>query len=626
MQRLILVLVLLVQVSSSPGAETIAPHCTFEPGPINGVLIERGEGRLAVYGWTSNDAEKIEQVLLPHGRRDLVWKARPLAEAGARAIAPARELYMLNKPRDFWNAFTKTRFHDYAQQSTKISADPVKVERWVKEGDEIEWRGITFRVLETPGYTRGSVSYVTELGGKKIAFTGDLIYGDGRILDLYSFQDAIPEAQIRGYHGYGSRLAGLVSSLRKVAAEKPHVIVPARGPVISNPQEAISRLAGRVQALYRNYLSTNALHWYFKEERMRMCGERVLGTGADIELMPYSRHEQTPDWVYENSTSRLLVSDSGHGFLLDCGSQRVIDAVKDFISKDVVKQVDGIWVTHYHDDHTDMVQAASEAFQCPVYATKEYADVLEHPEAYHLPAMTANAMKNVTVVDDGQKMKWQEFDLTFHFFPGQTLYHGALLAKKEGEKPILFVGDSFAPSGMDDYCVLNRNFIHEDSGFLLCLKKLRAMKEDCWLVNEHIRHVFAFSDDEMDYLENRYRARIKILSELFPWDDPNFGIDEKWAVFYPYSVDLSPGETVELEVQITNHSPVERTFHVTPHIHEGLQLVDGQASMTLSSRQSGGLKLRVQAGNQAGNVLVTADVRTAGMEFREWAEALVTIE
>jgi len=626
MRRLMLLFVLLVQVSLSPGAEEITPQCAFERGPINGVLIERGEGRLAVYGWARGDTEKIEHVLLPHGRRDLVWKARPLAEAGAGAIAPARELYMLEKPGDFWNAFTKTRFHDYAQQSTKISADPVRVKRWVKEGDEIEWRGTVFRVLETPGYTRGSVSYVTELDGKKIAFTGDLIYGDGRILDLYSFQDSIPEAQIRGYHGYGSRLAGLVSSLRKVAGEKPDVIVPARGPVISKPQEAISRLVGRVQALYRNYLSTNALHWYFKEKRMRMCGERVLGTGADIELMPYSRHEQTPDWVYENSTSRLLVSDSGHGFLLDCGSQRVIDAVKDFVSKDVIKQVDGIWVTHYHDDHTDMVQAASGAFQCPIYATKEYADVLEHPEAYHLPAMTANAMKNVTVVDDGQEMKWQEFDLSFHFFPGQTLYHGALLAKKEGEKPILFVGDSFAPSGMDDYCVLNRNFVHEDSGFLLCLKKLRAMKGDFWLVNEHIRHVFAFSDDELDYLENRYRARIKIMKELFPWDDPNFGIDEKWAVFYPYSVNLSQGETAELEVRITNHSPVERTFHITPHIHQGLQLVDGQSSITLPSRQSGGLKLRVRAGNETGNALITADVRSEGMKFREWVEALVTIE
>ena len=74
------------------------------------------------------------------------------------------------------------------------------------------------------------------------------------------------------------------------------------------------KLTRRVQAVYKNYLSTNALNWYFKEARMRTCGERVLGKGADIPLMPYSRHEKSPDWVFEKGTSRLLIADDGHGF------------------------------------------------------------------------------------------------------------------------------------------------------------------------------------------------------------------------------------------------------------------------------------------------------------------------
>lgn len=626
LKLLLFLLALLTCVSSSVGAEKITPHLDFTRGPVNGVLIERDGARLAVYGWNGNARGNVEHVLLAHGRRDVVGSAKSLVKEGATAIAPARELYGLQKPGDFWNTFVKSRFHDYGQQSTKILASPLPVSRWVKDGDEIQWGGLKFRVLETPGYTRGSVSYVTELDGKKIAFTGDLIYGDGKILDLYSFQDAIPEAQIRGYHGYGSRLAGLVAGLEKVAAEKPDLLIPARGPVIRNPQQAIDRLTGRVQALYRNYLSTNALHWYFKEQRMRTCGERVLGKDAKIELMPYSRHEKTPDWVFESSTSRLLISDSGHGFLLDCGYQRVIDAVKDLIAKGIVKQVDGIFVTHYHDDHTDMVQAAAEEFHCPVYATAEYADVLTHPQRYHLPAMTANAIRNVKVMKDGQTMKWQEFELTFHFYPGQTFYHGGLFARKKGEKPIFFIGDAFAPSGIDDYCVLNRNLVHEDGGYLLCLKKLREVKEDFWLVNEHIRFVFSFSGKEMDYLEKRYRARIEILRELFPWDDPNYGIDEQWAVFYPYGATIEAGNSLALEVRITNHSPVTRTFIVTPRAQSGLKLLKHESKITLEPRKSGSLRMQVRAGGRAGNYLVTADVRSDGMEFRDWVEALVTIK
>jgi len=626
MRKVILLLLLFAQVAVGYGGEDIAPSCTFAPGPINGVLIQRDGAKLAVYGWDGGAAEDVEYVLLPHGRRDLVWRARPLVEAGAKAVAPARESFFLEKPGDFWDAFPETRFHDYAQQTTKVSARPLAVGRWVKDGEEFRWQDLTFRVLETAGLTRGSVSYLVELDGQKLAFTGDMIYGDGKILDLYSFQDAIPEARIGGYHGYGSRLAGLIDGLRKVAAAKPDLVVPARGPVIRQPQQAIERLIGRVQALYKNYLSTNALHWYFKEERMRISGERVLGEGAEIELMPYCRHEQTPDWVFEESTSRLILSESGHGLLLDCGYQRVIDAVDELIDGGIVKQVDGIFATHFHDDHTNMVQAAAEKYDCPVYATREYADVLENPGAYHLPCLTSEPILNVTALEDGHTMRWHEFELTFHFFPGQTYYHGALMARKPGKKPILFVGDSFAPSGLDDYCVRNRNLVHDDAGYLRCLAQLRAEKSDFWLVNQHIQYVFAFSPEELDYLEKRYRRRIGILRELFPWDDPNYGIDPRWAVLYPHGVRLAPGQSAELELRLTNHSPEPRTFRVTARGYGGLKLQKREAAVTLAPRESGAAKFRVQAGGASGNHLVTADVLSDGMEFREWAEALVTIE
>lgn len=607
-------------------AEAITPNVAFEPGAVNSVLVQQNGKRLAVYGASDQKASNCEQVLLTHHRRDVLGKARPAIAAGAAAVAPEAERELIEKPNDFWNAFTTNRFHDYAQQSTKILGQPLSVDRWVKEGDVVEWRGLRFDVIATPGYTRGAVSYVATIDGKKLAFTGDLIYGDGQLFDLYSFQDEIPEANIRGYHGYGSRLAQLVTSLRKIAAAKPDLILPARGPIIEQPQASIEKLIGRVQALYHNYLSTNALHWYFKEDRMRMCGERILGKDADIELMPYSLHEKTPDWVFEHATSRLLISDDGHGFLLDCGYQRVIDAVKTLMTNGLVKQVDGIFVTHYHDDHTDMVQAAAEEFGCPVYATTEYTDILENPAAYHMPAMTSNAIKNIKSLPNGETMKWQEFDLTFHFFPGQTHYHGALLARRQNERPIFFIGDAFAPSGIDDYCLLNRNLVHKDGGFRLCFQKLRQIDEPYWLVNEHIPYVFAFSADEMDYLERRYEQRIEILEELFPWDAPNYGIDEQWAVFYPYGVKAKSSESLDLEVRITNHSPAPRAFSVAPRLPEGMTLLRCASEITLEPGESGAVRMQVSVPAAPGNYLITSDVASEGMAFTEWTESLVTVE
>lgn len=628
----VMMMVLIGQLTESSRrvqAEEISAHLTFHSGAINGVVIGNAKNSVAVYSAPAGQAEGIQTVLLTEHRRDVVTAAEAVIAAGAKVVAPESERELIESPDEFWESYWTKRFHDYAQQSTKILTRSINVSHWVKDGDAFEAGGVTFRALSTPGFTRGAVSYLAEVDGAKVAFTGDLIYGDGQLFDLYSFQDEIPEAKIGGYHGHASRLAMLIPSLKRIAAEEPDLIVPARGPVIRNPKQSIEKLIGRVEAYYRNYLSTNALNWYFKEERMTIKGRRVLGPEAEVRLMPLSVHETTPDWIWENSTSRMLISDDGHGFLLDCGYQRVIDGVKQLMKDGLVRKVDGIFVTHYHDDHTNMVQAAAEEFGCPIYSTLEYEDILENPGAYHMPATTDNAMKDVTGLRSGHQMKWKEYDLEFQFYPGQTLYHGALLVRREGGTPHYFVGDAFSPSGMDDYCLLNRNLLHDDTGYPFCLKKIRELGSDYWLINEHIPHVFRFSEKELDYLETNLQKRKEILDELLPWDDINYGIDEQWASFYPRGKSVKPGETVRLEVRVLNHSPVTRTFTVTPRLPDGVVLKSQPTEITLPPRQSGSVPVLLairNAGVRPETLAVTADVDSQGMQFLSWADAVIRVE
>ena len=160
----------------------------------------------------------------------------------------------------------------------------------VRPGQVVSWAGVPIRVLAAPGYTAGAVSYLISLDGKTIAFTGDLIYGDGKILDLYSLQQAIPEAKEDAYHGYAGRLGELVASLQRLAAEKPDLLVPARGPVINHPSEAINNLLLRVRALYANYLSTDALRWYRGDASIVAKARRVLGPHATVDWMPMAEN------------------------------------------------------------------------------------------------------------------------------------------------------------------------------------------------------------------------------------------------------------------------------------------------------------------------------------------------
>ncbi|MBI1357150.1 MAG: MBL fold metallo-hydrolase [Acidobacteria bacterium] len=594
-------------------------------GPVNGLRIEREGKTVAIYGDPREQPPPADAVLFTHHRRDVVWAGRKLVEAGAQAMGPAAEQKLFEQTDAFWAEYSTARFHDYGQQSSKVLTEPLRLDRTVAAGKLTLPGGLDMEVVETPGYTRGAVSYVFTLGGKKIAATGDLLYSDGRIHDLFSLQDAIPEANVRGYHGYAARASDVIASLRKISALQPDLIVPARGPLIENPEEAIGKSIARLQELFREYYKTDALRWYWGDDNLRLRAKRVL-SDASIEWMPMANElrEIPPRWLHKLGTSRLVVSDAGTAFLIDCGTDQVMEQLREMRSRGVFSKIEGVFVTHYHDDHTDRVQTMAEECDCPVYAGPEVADILERPGAYRMPAMTDQPIEAVRTLAEGEQLRWNEYLFTYTYFPGQAVYHGGLqMVRDDGEK-FFFVGDSFSPSGLDDYCLLNRHFLHEGLGHYLCLQRIREADPEFWLVNQHIEPVFRYDPGQLDYMERTLRAKQAVAAELVPWEDPNFGLDEQWMRLYPYGNEMEPGGELTLYGVIFNHAAGEREFRVRLRGPQGWQVSEG--AVKVAPRREGRVALTVKAPEAAqGLQVLTADVSWEGGELREWAEALVNV-
>ena len=606
----------------------LSPHVLVCQDTVNGVFIEDTGRTLVIYGDPSGCVEKADMVLFTHSRRDVVWAGRKLIQGGAESIVPRAEADNFTKANDFWLSFVNRRYHDYEQQTTKILTEPLPVSREVAGGDQISWQDTSIQVLDTPGYTRGAVSYFINVDGLTYGFVGDLIYGDGHLLDLYSLQDAVTEAGIGGYHGYAGRLGELIMSLRKVTDQDPDILVPAHGPVIRNPKQAIKRLIQRLHAAYANYLSINAGHWYFKE-RYEVLAKRVLGTGFRVDWMPYAQvvEKAPPSWIIPIHNSRLLLSQDKSGFLIDCGSDAIIREVTKLKEEGRLSRLDGLFITHYHDDHTNKVSELLREFDCPVYASQQSADVLAHPAAYRLPCLTSNAISNLTAVRDGHKMRWKEFDITIYYFPGQTLYHDALLVEKDGGEKIFFIGDSFTPSGIDDYCLQNRNFLHQGTGYFYCLDILRKMPPNCLLINQHVLEPFRFSPDQLEHMTKVLEERRRILADLFPWDKPDYGIDEQWARIYPYGQQAKAGQCVEVTVKILNHSSSAHTYTASLNVPDGLQSEPKSASLRIEPREEAQLHFKITVPQMVSKKLyvVTCDVEFDIRRLRDWCECLIEI-
>ncbi|UCG57030.1 MAG: MBL fold metallo-hydrolase [Phycisphaerales bacterium] len=634
MKRLLLALTVCVATCGSTticcadDPARLSPHVSVSRRAVNGVFIEKDGRTLVVYGDPGGRLRNADMVLFTHSRRDVAWAGRELVENGTVSVVPEGEADSFSKVGDFWSSFGRKMFHDYAQQTTRVLTEPIRVGRKVKDGDVVLWRNVPIRVIETPGYTRGSASYFVSIDGIKYGFVGDIIYGNGQLLDLYSLQDAVPEAQIGGYHGYAGRLGELIRSLHKVIDQNPDILVPARGPVIRDPKPAIERLVGRLRAAYENYLSINAGHWYFKE-RYETLAARVLEQGRRVSWMPYARtiENAPPGWIIPINNSRLIISEDGAGFLIDCGSDAIIARVKLLRQKGRLSHLEGLFITHYHDDHTDRVNKLVAEFECPVYVTQIMEDVLRHPQAYRLPAMTSEAIPNLKVVADGHEMQWKEFKMTFYDFPGQTVYHDALFVEKEDGGKIFFVGDSFTPSGIDDYCLQNRNFLHRQMGYFYCLQLLQEMPPDYLLINQHVVEPFRLDENQIAHITAALAERKRILADLFPWDEPNYGIDEQWVRMYPYSQQAKPGRNAAMSVMILNHSDVSHEYTVVPIAPQGFKLEPEKATVSVAPREQKSVRFRVAVPNNVPeNVYVlTLDIRFDKWDLRRWCEAIIDI-
>ncbi|MCL2105360.1 MAG: MBL fold metallo-hydrolase [Kiritimatiellaeota bacterium] len=490
---------------------------------------------------------KDDHNLLFHGTTQLLCDFRrdalDLAPAEAYCIGEGERAFIENPQQAYWEPFArKGRF----SETEPLSLVPMAGRDVVPVPE-----GIT--QLDTPGLTRNSVSYVLDANGKRTVFTGNLIYGDGQILNLYDFQDKWEGANIGGYHGYMARVPKLIASLGKIKALNPDTLIPARGPAIENPQHAIDTLIARLQEVYLNYLSINALWWYFGVDTMTASGRLIFGD-RPIPRMPEAQKFAQPPWITEFATTRILHALDGSAFVIDCGGKREFERIVKMVEDGKIKRIEGVFVTHYHHDHVPGVAPLVEKYDCPVYCSPVSRPILERPGAFRMPCVADVPLRNIRCVES---LDWAEYNIRFMHFPGQTLYHDAALVTRKGGRPILFVGDSFSPTGIDDYCIWNRNLLEEDQGYFHCLKTVRDMDPRPLLINQHIPPPFEFDDARIEYMLNQLRLRYALLSALFPYP-VNFGMDPCWARFEPYCA--KPGDMPKLIIR--NHAKVPLSFYV----------------------------------------------------------------
>lgn len=434
--------------------------------------------------------------------------------------------------------------------------ESLSVDTVVRDAEQIIWHEFTITPIVFGAQSAGDCAYLVQTPNGCIAFCGALAMANGQIAELFSLHTAL--SGMMSYHCHMGGLIGWRASMVRVLAAQPQLLIPAYGKIDTQPAQNLPLLLSRLERYAEAYDRTSAVRYYFPDE-YRIGFELPLG----IDRAPHrAKTTQHPEWLSRigETTSYLLRAPSGHAILIDTGDADAIAAVQQMLADGRITSLDACWITHYHDDHLNALWMLTHSFTCPILSTSTVAEICRNPAAWFLPAL-ADCNVKIRIIDDGAVWQWEGFTLTAMNLPGQSVYHAGLLAEKDGVR-VLLCGDSFAPTGLDDYCAYNRNLPDAGRGYRHCLE----LVERCGmplLVNEHQSEPFVYTAEDLAYWRRGLDDRDSALAELLP-SDPGLGLDSQWLRCFPAEQTITSGAMLRLSLQLTSHG--EHSVRAVPRL------------------------------------------------------------
>jgi glyoxylase-like metal-dependent hydrolase (beta-lactamase superfamily II) len=552
--------------------------------------------------------DQITDVLVTHYHRDGVQGLARAAAAGIRIWVPPVEQDLFTQADELWEGRRVENDYDMLQERFSL-LESVEIAGVVSEYRARQYGGVELFALPTPGHTIGSVSYIGDIGGRRTAFTGDLIYGPGQVWSVSATQWT--------YTGVEGQAAAILS-LGVLARRELEVLLPAHGEPIEEPAGALAdtgRLLGELMELRR----VEDTPWNL---------ERWLDDPWEV-LSPHVLRNRTGI-----ATSYALLSDSGGALLIDWGYDlwtgypsggarstcrprlESIDALR---RNHGVERVEAVITTHYHDDHVAGLNLLRDVHGTQVWSPENVAPILEDPTLYDLPCLWFDPIPVDRVLPFGEPVAWREHELTVHPLPGHTRYAAAFEFEADGKR-FLATGDQQSReangSSILNYQYRNR-FSFDD--FVQSAELYARVRPDLLLTGHWAPH--GLNDEQLARLTTDGRRVAELHRELLPFGDAE-GFP---ARFTPYRATVSAGAAVELTVELRNPFDRAETARVRLALPEGWSSDPALHELELEPRGEARATFSVVPGGPAGRRPIAADLSVGDVPFGEQAEALVTV-
>ncbi len=551
---------------------------------VEAVLVDFGDGdvldHLAALG-----IERVTDVLLTHHHRDSLGGLRRAVDAGIRVWAPPFDAELIYDATGHWER--RPLDIDYDLREDRFSLlESVPITGTAAEYRTTSVGGLDVFTLPTPGHTPGSVTYLVELDGRKVAFSGDLVHGEGKVWSLPATQWS--------YSGVEGQESTIVSCAT-LARLEPDVLLPAHGEPVEDVEGALSGVRTRLGELV-------ALR---------------LGQASGVEdRLAQPLEEITPHLLRNRTTfasTYVLRSETGAALGIDFGYDMATWRRPLLWSLDGV-DVEAVVVTHFHDDHVAGLNLIRDVKGTEIWAAEHIVPVLEDPKRFDLPCLWPDPIRVDRALPLGTPIAWHEYELTVYPLPGHTFFASAIAFEVDGRR-VVAIGDQYTPTGLN-YQYRNRFDRHD---FIGTGELLRELRPDLVIGGHFFPH--EVKDGYLDSLVAQAHRVAELHDELLP--EESFGERAFGARIEPYRSTVAPGEAVSLEVTVRNPFERRETATVRLVLPDGWSAGPETQDVELELGGEGVVTFEVAPGAESGRI--AADLTVGEVRFGQQAEAVVYV-
>ncbi|HLS03357.1 MAG TPA: MBL fold metallo-hydrolase [Actinomycetales bacterium] len=582
-------------------------------GSTTGIAIDFGSGAVLDH-LEEMGIDRITDVLMTHHHRDQGQGLPRAVESGIAIHVPPIEQDLFAQVDQMWT--TRNIVNDYNLRQDRFSIlDPVPIAGTVPEYRSANYGGVDVQVEPTPGHTTGSVTYIVERAGERIAFSGDLIYAPGKVWSLAATQWSYTENE-------GPAMTVLSCIL--LQRQNLDLLLPSHGEAMWNPNAALDLLADRMQ----HYVdSRRPQPWDLRE---RLDNPYVAITDHFL----LNRSSVSCSYVLISKTGAALVIDYGYDMTtgLPAGQDRAarrpwLASLPALRERYGVNRIEVALPTHYHDDHIAGFNLLRDVEGTEVWSPENVAPILDDPMFHDLPCQWYEPIPSDRLLPLDQEFTWREYTIKVHDLPGHTLYAAAFEFEVDGVR-VLVTGDQQDGLGMPGSRREILNYQYRNRLGINDYRRSAQLYRDVApgvMVSGHWEPRWV-DEDYLNLLAEQADELANLHEELLPLEEYDLGTDGILARVSPYYSQVAPGNEATFRVSIRNPHSDAAEAHIAPVLPDDWHLRSEIAPVQLSPGEE--LEVDLQIGvsdSPQRRARLAVDVTIGDLRLGQHAEAIVDI-